>query len=206
VGVNTLKQSTAFTKIRANSKLFNTNIVTNADQFALKYNKINELAFNENTFIDSNVYGNVRQHNLTSKQATSNILSTFLNEQDMALYLKTGNKLNTAENVNESSRINSIMNSENFVSTRKYVNTLSGSLEQIENMNNSSDKKHSNYVLNDLISKQSFTNNALTNSQLVNNLSNLPVSNVATVLQNNYFNNSISNVKTLLKGDQLLRC
>jgi len=37
VGTNTLKQSAAFAKIRANSKLFNTNIVTDADQFALKY-------------------------------------------------------------------------------------------------------------------------------------------------------------------------
>ena len=117
VGFNTLKQSAAFSKIRANSKLFNTNIITNPTNFSSKFHKINKFIFSENSYISSNTYGSVRQHNLLSSMSTSNNLSTFLNEKDLLTFLSNeGVKSQPTANTTNSVRLTDIINSEFYKS------------------------------------------------------------------------------------------
>ena len=124
-GFNTLKQSAAFSKIRANSKLFNTNIITNPTNFSSKFHKINKFIFSENSYISSNTYGSVRQHNLLSSISTSNNLSTFLNEKDLLTFLSNeGVKSQPTANTTNSVRLTDIINSEFYKSSTSFLNNV----------------------------------------------------------------------------------
>lgn len=199
-GINTLKQSGSFAKIRANSKLFTTNVVTNADQFSLKYAKICEYAFNENNFNESVNYGNTRQHNLTSIQATKNVLSTFLNETEMRDYLT--NKLDARNSkVVESSGLKTLTGVDYDSKFKKQFNALGLSLNQVLNTNSLVDKKKTSYPVTNLISKNNNTNFKLTNSNILALNSSLPTTNLVSVLSNKFLNNAGTDVQTLLKSD-----
>jgi len=71
VGATTSNKSTAFKKIRSNSKIFTTNLVHTPTTFYNRYSNINKLLTNETKFLESVNYGLKRQHNLTSNSAVS---------------------------------------------------------------------------------------------------------------------------------------
>lgn len=200
IGANTLKQSAAFSKIRANSKLFNTNVVTNASQFALKYNTINALAFNDINFSETNNYGNVRQHNLTAAASSANNLSTFLNETEMMDFLNTRNTTKVTNSTNFE-RLNDILNSEYFLNTSKYIHNLNMFTNQIAIINDSSDVKHKAHVANLLNSTQFYENNLISQTSILGKNSLLPSSLLKQLTQLDLFNKNITTVKTLLKGE-----
>jgi hypothetical protein len=200
IGANTLKQSSAFAKIRANSKLFNTNIVTNADQFALKYAKINELAFGSGSEIESSNYGNIRQHNLTSTKATLNNLATFLNEKDMMEFL-TNSTIENNKTVSNLSNLNSVLSSENFYSNQKGVNTLNTHLNSVYLINDSTDVKKAKHILNAIDSTKQNSNANVSDNQLFLNNSILPTSTLEPLSTSQILNKNLSSLTTLLKGE-----
>jgi hypothetical protein len=200
IGANTLKQSSAFAKIRANSKLFNTNIVTNADQFALKYARINELAFGSGSEIESSNYGNIRQHNLTSTKATLNNLATFLNEKDMMEFL-TNSTIENNKTVSNLSNLNSVLSSENFYANQKGVNTLNTHLNSVYLINDSTDVKKAKHILNAIDSTKQNSNANVSDTQLFLNNSILPTSTLEPLSTSQILNKNLSSLTTNLKGE-----
>jgi heme/copper-type cytochrome/quinol oxidase subunit 2 len=212
IGANTLKQSSAFAKIRANSKLFNTNIVTNADHFALKYAKINELAFGSGSEVESSNYGSIRQHNLTAAKATLNNLATCLNEKEMLEFL-TSSVSESNKKVGNLLEVNSSFDSENFFTSQKNINALGKYLNYVYLMNDSTDVKKIKHTFNMLGSTKQNSVINVSSTQLLLNNSMLPTSVLESFTSNNTLNKSFSSMKTLLKGansniltpDQLIR-
>jgi hypothetical protein len=211
-GVNTLKQSSAFAKIRANSKLFTTNIVTNADQFALKYAKIHEYAFNDNNFSESLNYGNVRQHNLTSIQATKNVLSTFFNATEMDTYLTNKQSSQTSSTTKLLNLHNLLHDASNSRFKQQFTN-LNTSLNSISTINSSSDSKTANHLLTSLVSNKLHSANLTRNNSLLQNTSSLPISHLTKALNTTLLNAQKTDLQVNLKGentnilaaDQLIR-
>jgi hypothetical protein len=87
LGVDTLQASKAFKQVRASARVYTTNLNHNPSLFSNKYNKINNLFFNENNLTVSNSFGIKRQHNLTSSAATTAIYSTFLDKNSLEKFL-----------------------------------------------------------------------------------------------------------------------
>jgi len=211
-GVNTLKQSTAFAKIRANSKLFTTNVVTNADQFALKYAKIHEYAFNENNFSESLNYGNIRQHNLTSVQATRNLLSTFFNATEMDAYL-TNKQSTQTSSTTKLVNLQNLLNEETQSRFRQQFIGMNSALNHLSTINSSSDNKNTNHLLNSLISNKLRSTNLTQNNNALQNTSSLPVSHLMKAINTTLLNVQKTDLLVNLKGentnilaaDQLIR-
>jgi len=211
-GVDTLQQSSAFAKIRANSKLFTTNVVTNADQFALKYAKIYEYAFNENNFSESLNYGNVRQHNLTSVQATKNVLSTFLNSVELDTYL-TNSQAFQADSTTKTSSLQNLLNEGDKSKFNQYLHNLGTSIDSVTTINSSSETKDVHNLLTSLLSGKSQTYNFIVSMNLANTATSLPFSNIHPILNTTLLNKQYSDLQLNLKGentsvlsaDQLIR-
>lgn len=199
-GVNTLKQSAAFAKIRANSKLFSTNVVSNSDDFALKYKKLNKLAFLENSYAESLAYGNPRQHNLLSNDAINNNLSTFLNEKDMLEFLNSGYQ----SSLNDSTRFTHFINiadAEFFKSMTQRFNISSLYPDHLNLLNDSTDKKQVNHTFSSILSKK-YTSSVFLNNLLINNnLQGLPVPSIEITASVPFLNKKFSTIKTLNKGE-----
>jgi len=87
IGIDNLKESSAFKKIRMYSKVYTTNLIHTPTTFTDKYIKLNSLYCNDNDFHNSANYGLKRQHNLTSTSATTAINSTFLDQNSMDKFL-----------------------------------------------------------------------------------------------------------------------
>ena len=87
IGIDNLKESSAFKKIRMYSKVYTTNLIHTPTTFTDKYIKLNSLYCNDNDFYNSANYGLKRQHNLTSISATTAINSTFLDQNSMNKFL-----------------------------------------------------------------------------------------------------------------------
>lgn len=73
IGVNTLKESQAFKKIRQSSKTFTTNLVLTPGTLIGKYNSLYDLYLKDSNTTDSINYGNMRQHNMTATLASTNV-------------------------------------------------------------------------------------------------------------------------------------
>jgi hypothetical protein len=212
IGASTLKQSSAFAKIRANSKLFNTNIVTNADHFALKYAKINELAFGSGSEVESSNFGSIRQHNLTAAKATLNNLATCLNEDEMLEFLTNSSSGNNKK-VDTLLDVNSSLSSENFFTYQKSINTLNKYLNYVYLINDSTDVKKVKHIYSLLGSTKQNSAANVSSTQLLLNGSMVPTSVLELFTSNNALNKSFSSMKILLKGansniltaDQLVR-
>ena len=201
-GFNTLKQSAAFSKIRANSKLFNTNIITNPTNFSSKFHKINKFIFSENSYISSNTYGSVRQHNLLSSISTSNNLSTFLNEKDLLTFLSNeGVKSQPTANTTNSVRLTDIINSEFYKSSTSFLNNVNFYVKQLDTINDSSDKKRVNSVLNAVISKPLKNVNYITDYTSVSKFYDLPTSQVQSFYKKDGWNAEFSILKNLIRGE-----
>ena len=200
VGVNTLKQSAAFAKIRANSKLFNTNVVSNPDEFALKYSKINNLAFNDNSTIESLNYGNLRQHNLVSSQAVINNLSTFLTSNDMTSFLNSSDTV-TSPSYSNFLQLTSVIHSELYKKNSNHISNISLHSNQLDLINDSSDKKQVGFVFPGLVSKLYQQASYLTDKLQVTGSGSLPMLKVNPNHISSNLNVTASPIKILNKGD-----
>lgn len=151
VGVSTLKQSAAFAKIRANSKLFNTNVVSSVSEFTAKYHKVNKLAFSESMYAEATLYGNVRQHNLLASAASSNNLKTFLNETDLLPFLNNTKDATFCTTTN-TAQLLTIANTEFYKNLNESVSTTNFYLNQIKTINSASDRKPTSYAFDSTLS------------------------------------------------------
>lgn len=199
-GINTLKQSSAFAKIRANSKLFTTNVVSNADEFSLKYAKINKLAFGENSFSDVNSYGNIRQHNLLSTNASNNNMSTFLNKDEMTDFLTSNTRAHKSSTSN-TSRLIAISTSEFYKNITELVGDVSFYTNQFNLLNNSSDVKHKTHIFSNIISKAYGNKDFKSTTSTSTTIGELPVSSLEKFYKYDTLNKSSSTIKTLIKGE-----
>jgi hypothetical protein len=87
IGADTVQPSESFKKIRAYSRVYNTNLIHHADNLTTKYNQLNNLYLTDNMFLDSINYGNVRQHNLTSSSATTAVNASLLDQRSMNKFI-----------------------------------------------------------------------------------------------------------------------
>lgn len=95
LGIDTLQASKAFKQIRANARIFTTNLVHTPSDFTDKYIKINNLFLSENDLTNSNNFGIKRQHVLTSATATTAVNSTFLDRKSLDKFLTYNLQYNT---------------------------------------------------------------------------------------------------------------
>jgi hypothetical protein len=201
-GFNTLKQSAAFSKIRANSKLFNTNVVTNPTNFSSKFHKINKFIFSENSYVDSNTYGSIRQHNLLSSTSTANNLSTFLNDKDLLAFLANeGGESRPTSNTTNSTRLVGIIDSEFYKESTNYLNNINFYVKQLDTINDSSDKKPVKTVLNGIVSKSLINVNSITDLTPITKFYDLPNSQIQAFYKKEGLNAKFSILKNLIRGD-----
>ena len=76
VGINTLSESNAFSKIRNATKIYNSHLVHTPSSLSSKYQKINSAYISENSFLTTSSFGVKKQHNNLSLLATGNSAST----------------------------------------------------------------------------------------------------------------------------------
>jgi hypothetical protein len=72
IGLNTLKESSAFSKIRNSNKVYNSHLIQSPSSLTSKYNSINSLYGNEGVAFDASSFGVKKQHNLLSSASIGN--------------------------------------------------------------------------------------------------------------------------------------
>ena len=206
IGSNPLIESNAFQKIKTFSKTYTSNLNYIPNNFSLKYKKISNSYINDNFVYDSYLYGLKKQHNFLSNFSIFNNQNTFFNLNSInKFYLynfnydKSNNNLFTNNNFFSFKNIfedNKKINIFLFFDKLQF-NTLSD-LNDFKNfflfsnflkvINNNSDKKRINNVLNINF------NNLLKGNISINNFSNINVLNNA--LEINYLkkNTEIDNL------------
>jgi len=81
VGLNTLKESSAFSKVRNFTKVYNTHLVSTPSSFSNKYSTLHNVFVDENQSLTSSSFGLKRQHNLASSTSIGNSNSTLQLDQ-----------------------------------------------------------------------------------------------------------------------------
>ena len=76
IGLDTLRESSAFSKIRNSSKVYNSHLVHSPSTFTSKYLKLNSLYVDENRYLTASSFGLEKQHNLSSTSALGNSLGS----------------------------------------------------------------------------------------------------------------------------------
>jgi hypothetical protein len=90
IGVNTLQESSAFSKIRNFTKIYNSHLVSLPNNFSDKYHKLNLIFGDENSYLTSMTFGLRKQHNLLSTSSLGNSFnSTVLDENSFNTFLST---------------------------------------------------------------------------------------------------------------------
>lgn len=98
IGATTANKSTAFKKIRANAKVFTTNLVATPSPFMNRYNSLHKLTNSENKYMESINYGLTRQHNLSSHAALNCNNLNFLDNRSFVQFLEDNTKYNQTKN------------------------------------------------------------------------------------------------------------
>lgn len=90
IGLNTLRESSAFAKIRNATKVYNGLLVHTPSNLSSKYASLNSLYVDENSYLSTSSLGLRRQHNLASTASLGNsFLSTSLDTQSFKKFLAT---------------------------------------------------------------------------------------------------------------------
>jgi len=76
IGVNTLSESAAFSKIRNATKIYNSNLIHTPSAFASKYSQISLAYIDENSLLTTSSFGVKKQHNFLSSLASTNSAAT----------------------------------------------------------------------------------------------------------------------------------
>ena len=120
IGVSTLRESSAFSKIRNFTKVYSTQLVHTPSTFISKYQKLNSLYINENNFMDTSSFGVSKQHTNSSISTLGNgFVSTLLDSKSFAQFLDSNTSLET--NLDRS--INEVSKSPLTAAKRSVVNT-----------------------------------------------------------------------------------
>jgi hypothetical protein len=193
----------AFKKIKTISKTFNSNLVTSPTSLNLKYKKLNQTYLNDNSFLLSNNYGLVRQHNLLSLKSNLVNNNFSLDQKAFETFLERNTTQPTGtlsdgdffQNLNLLKKSQSKLVNSNFIN----LNTVSDSGESLnkniiflnyqnllQSLNNDSDKAMLQYPLRKLFNQNLNQFSALNNFFTLNhnNESNLTLS-----FNNNTLNN-----------------
>jgi hypothetical protein len=188
IGSTTLKESVAFKKIKTISKTFTSNLVTSPTSLNLKYKKINQTYLTDTSFLTSNNYGLVRQHNyLTSK---SNLTKTniMLDKKSFNQFL-INNSLKNSQTLNKISFNQNLLNIQTKLNQNLPITNLSIlalNLKTSKNpiptlllenyktiftsLNNNSDGRFFSYPLRKLFNGYTFTLKLLSKNFLTNTL------------------------------------
>jgi hypothetical protein len=98
IGLNTLQESSAFSKIRNATKVYNTHLVHTSSPFTDKYYKINAIFGDENNYLSSMTFGLKRQHNLASISSLGNAFtSTTLDDNSFNAFLASNTSLSSKD-------------------------------------------------------------------------------------------------------------
>ena len=99
IGVNTLRESAAFAKIRNYSKIYSTHLVHTPSTFTNKYQQLHALYVDENSFLGTSSFGVSKQHNSHSLSSIgNNFTSTVLDSQSFSQFLNSTSGLEWAAN------------------------------------------------------------------------------------------------------------
>ncbi len=99
IGVNTLQESTAFSKIRNSTKVYNSHLIHTPSTFTNKYITLNSVFSNENDYLTTSSFGTRKQHNLASASSYGNSFSsTTLDTTSFNQFLATNLNLNSVSN------------------------------------------------------------------------------------------------------------
>ena len=94
IGVSTLRESSAFSKIRSFSKAYSTQLVHSPSTFVSKYQKLSALYMDENSFLDTSSFGVTKQHNFASISTLGNgFSSTLLDSKSFSQFLNSANNI-----------------------------------------------------------------------------------------------------------------
>jgi len=96
IGLNTLKESAAFSKIRNFTKAYSTHLVHSPSHFTTKYQKLNSLYTDESSFLNTSSLGHTKQHTLTSVSTLGNdFTSNSLDLKSFSQFLDSNAGLST---------------------------------------------------------------------------------------------------------------
>ena len=88
IGVSTLRESSAFAKIRNFTKAYSTHLVTIPSPFSTKYQRLTSLYIDENLFLPTTSFGNYKQHNMAAISTLGNgFMSTLLDTHSFLKFL-----------------------------------------------------------------------------------------------------------------------
>ena len=94
IGISTLRESSAFSKIRNFSKVYSTQLVHTPSTFVSKYQKLNSLYIDENNFLNTSSFGVTKQHNSAAISALgNNFSSTLLDSKSFSQFLDSNTSL-----------------------------------------------------------------------------------------------------------------
>ena len=221
IGLNQLQESHAFKKIRMFSKTYTSSLTFIPNNYSNKYKNLSELYINENSYVDSYLYGLKRQHNFLSIFSIFNNYSTFFNLnsvnklvnfnfnnsfQSFSKSINNYNLTNFFKKTNNSNLNNQFLRINNFFF--KYSNSFElnnlnnfSSYSNILNLiNDDTDKKKTNYPIFKLFNLTYKKKNNLLNYQNLNKLNDF--ADINLLINNNesfdFFNNKNINFKTFL--------
>jgi hypothetical protein len=104
IGATTSNKSTAFKKIRANAKIFTTNLIATPNPFMNRYNALHKLTNSEGKYLESVNYGLTRQHNLSTHAALNCNNLNFLDNKSFLQFLEYNTKYNNSTKSGTASR------------------------------------------------------------------------------------------------------
>lgn len=97
IGLNTLQASSAFSKIRNSTKVYNSHLVHTPSTFTNKYYSINNTFASEDDFLTTSSFGIKKQHNLASTSSLGNSFSsTMLDSSSFNQFLESNLNINTS--------------------------------------------------------------------------------------------------------------
>ena len=95
IGVSTLRESSAFAKIRNFTKTYSTHLNHTPSSFAAKYHKLNSLYADENTFLNTSSFGVNKQFNANAISSLGNgFTSTVLDSASFSRFLDSSTGVN----------------------------------------------------------------------------------------------------------------
>jgi hypothetical protein len=95
IGLNTLQASSAFSKIRNSTKVYNSHLVHTPSTFTNKYYSINNTFSSEDDFLTTSSFGIKKQHNLASTSSLGNSFSsTMLDSASFNQFLEANLNIN----------------------------------------------------------------------------------------------------------------
>ena len=235
IGLNTLKESSAFAKIRNSTKVYNTHLIHTPSTFSNKYSSLNSMFQDENDYLLTSSFGVKKQHNLASATSLGNgFASSTLDMNSFTKFLNTNYGINTVSdqdstkltpsplslekpnlisNSEDSTRLNNILNSNNSLPTTVQSKLLHYP-NHIGNVNDNSDKDGLSYPIFKLSSpafgKGKFLNsNATYSSTSLDQSLSTTNSNTDLTRTNTSSNSKVFNISgpnsKVLLGDQSIR-